>query len=263
MKDGINASSKEDTALTTSIPNLAPEIWAQICDFLPYHSVLQTAAVSATMLHEVMPRITMLHMEHSYQLHSAVSHRYRDVQDIYFHSLIEIDEGNIYYDRIGCILDEETASRAVPFLCNFMTSSRRLERVFLGGRRPSNGRVEGFKPRWFDDDDDDDAPAGKMKTLIDAFSSAFRSGSLPNKLWIAGLRCPNSSSDDEEDLDCPTCRNACKSFPLESVIDFENEGRVEHNRMDTQYVGMNRLLTDNLRRTGLGRVLRKHAFLGL
>ena len=192
---------------------LAPELWAHVCDFLPYESLLQTAAVSREMLLEVMPRVTMLHIDKSCHLHAGVTHRYGDVQDIYIYSLIEFDFD--LRQSFDCHLNEDTLARALPFLCRFTSC---LERVFLGGRRPNygqdpnNGQVEGYKTDRFTREDD-----LKMKNFIDLFSGAFRAGALPNNLWIAGLSCCNTLTTS-----CKVCRNACESFPLGSVVDFEN-----------------------------------------
>mmetsp|Transcript_15584 Transcript_15584/g.24183 ORF Transcript_15584/g.24183 Transcript_15584/m.24183 type:complete len:434 (-) Transcript_15584:71-1372(-) len=196
--------------------SLAPEIWAHVCDFLPYETLLQTAAVSRGMLVEVMPRVTMLHIDKSWQLHAGVTRRYGDVRDVYIYSLIEFENLRISYD---CHLNEDTLTRALPFLCSF---SSRLERVFLGGRRPNHGqvlnvgRVEGYKSNRFSDEDDI-----KMSNLIDSFSGAFRAGALPDNLWIAGLSCSRRRNTLE--YTCKVCQNACKSFPLRSVVDFEDK----------------------------------------
>ena len=197
------------TAAEVSTPSLAPEIWAHVCDFLPYQSLLQTAVVSREMLVDVMPRVTMLHIDKSCQLHAGVTHRYGDLQDIYIYSLIEFEDDLESYD---CHLDDDTLTRALPFLCNFSSC---LERVFLGGRRPSNGQVEGYKTDRFSVEDD-----MKMNNFIDLFSGAFRAGALPNNVWIAGLSC---SKETRMHINtCKVCRNACKSFPLSSVVDFED-----------------------------------------
>ena len=52
------------------LPELAPEMWANVMDFLPYDSVLSSAATSRRMLDEVMPLISTLHIERARQLHS-------------------------------------------------------------------------------------------------------------------------------------------------------------------------------------------------
>ena len=47
-----------------------------------------------------------------------------------------------------------------------------------------------------------------------------------NNLWVLGLRCPKSYRVIEmfrTDSTCKTCINACKSFPLEIVANFECE----------------------------------------
>ena len=155
----------------------------------------------------------MLHIDKSCHLHAGVTHRYGDVQDIYIYSLIEFDFD--LRQSFDCHLNEDTLTRALPFLCRFTSC---LERVFLGGRRPNygqepnNGQVEGYKTDRFTREDD-----RKMKNFIDLFSGAFRAGALPTNLWIAGLSCCNTLTTS-----CKVCRNACESFPLMSVVDFEN-----------------------------------------
>ena len=141
------SSVADDAAIAiddTKSSCLPPELWARVCDFLPYDSLLQTAAVSREMLLEVMPRVTMLHIDKSCHLHAGVTHRYGDVQDIYIYSLIEFDFD--LRQSFDCHLNEDTLARALPFLCRFTSC---LERVFLGGRRPNYGS-EPNNGKWRD-----------------------------------------------------------------------------------------------------------------
>lgn len=88
--------------------------------------------------------------------------------------------------------------------------------------------MEGYKTHRFTDEDDT-----KMNNFIDSFSGAFRAGALPENLWIAGLSCCKRRGNI-----CKVCLNACQSFPLKSVVDFENalvikkRYRLEENRFD-------------------------------
>ena len=176
-----------DEMLSTSCTNknsdstssaVSTEVWGLVCDFLPYDSLLSVAATSRTMLHEVMPLVTILHINKSTQLHAGIAKkRYRDIRDIYIYSLIEYtrrddDEEDLVNEdnERGDIatIDSDTAERAVPFLCHF----GKLERVFLGGQRRLSGRVDGFQPNGRTDNEDKE----RIKNLIDAFSGAFRAG---------------------------------------------------------------------------------------
>ncbi|KAL3810599.1 hypothetical protein ACHAXA_002463 [Cyclostephanos tholiformis] len=71
-----------------------------------------------------------------------------------------------------------------------------------------------------------DEDRDRMSHLIDAFSGAFRARALSTKLLVLGLRCPRSfvGSNLFHESTCETCITACRSFPLDSVIDFECEG---------------------------------------
>ena len=164
---------------------VSTEVWGLVCDFLPYDSLLSVAATSRTMLHEVMPLVTIIHINKSTQLHAGIAKkRYRDVRDIYIYSLIEYtrrddDEEDLVNEdnERGDIatIDSDTAERAVPFLCHF----GKLERVFLGGQRRLSGRVDGFQPNGRTDNEDKE----KIKNLIDAFSGAFRAGACKYNTW--------------------------------------------------------------------------------
>ena len=151
---------------------LSSDIWALVMDFLPYESVLQTAAVSKSMLNEVMPLVTMLHINKSSQLYAgSIAARYRDVRDISIYSLIDYHPRTDQEDLWGepPTIDEDTATRAVPFLSSF----KKLERVFLGGQNVNREyNVEGYMPT----NDTDDEEKEVMRNLINSFSAGFRSG---------------------------------------------------------------------------------------
>ena len=93
------------------------------------------------------------------------------MRDIYIYSLVE----HIPLDRVfreGLRLsrvDEDTAERAVPFLSSF----KKLERVFLGGQNVNReDNVEGYMPT----NDTNDEERNIIKNLINSFSAGFRSG---------------------------------------------------------------------------------------
>ena len=68
-----------------------------------------------------------------------------------------------------------------------------------------------------------DGSREQMLAFIDMISGAFRCGVFPKRLKISGLCCPDSANfNGNRGADCETCRRACKSFPLESVIHFES-----------------------------------------
>jgi len=62
---------------------------------------------------------------------------------------------------------------------------------------------------------------------MDMISGSFQSaGGLLKSVQVMGLRCPYSSEDDdnEDESECEVCKRACRSFPLDQVINFDNEG---------------------------------------
>jgi len=124
--------------------------------------------------------------------------------------------------------------RITPFICRFP----RLERVFLGGLRsdddePSRNPIQSFIDIPFDWlAEESDAGASRRdgeiaRGVIRSLSGAYRCGALSSKVWVAGPSCPRSErtffSFALGDT-CETCIDACKSFPIASVLDFENRG---------------------------------------
>jgi len=58
-------------------------------------------------------------------------------------------------------------------------------------------------------------------------SAAYHCGSIPQGLRVTGLRCVHSynyTNIDEGISSCKVCKRAVQSFPLEQVVNFENEG---------------------------------------
>jgi len=203
--------------------SLLPEIWAMTMNHLDYKSILSCAATSRPMLRDVMPLVTTINIENAEEMHAITSTRLRDVREVNIYSLLRIvehEEGDDHEDpdTIELMVDRDTAMRSVPFMSRFL----KLERVFFGGKN-SNGDVVGFADGFIDEDEDDNE-AGN--TLIDLISSAFQSHFIPAELIIHGLRCIHSNTENNlgEISGCSVCQRACRSFPLDQVINFENEG---------------------------------------
>eukprot|EP00562_Extubocellulus_spinifer_P035389 CAMPEP_0178697120 /NCGR_PEP_ID=MMETSP0699-20121125/9782_1 /TAXON_ID=265572 /ORGANISM="Extubocellulus spinifer, Strain CCMP396" /LENGTH=449 /DNA_ID=CAMNT_0020342989 /DNA_START=103 /DNA_END=1449 /DNA_ORIENTATION=+ len=242
----VAAAAAASPSPTAGLP---PELWAIACEFLPYRDVLTTAAVSRAMLRDVMPSVKMLHIAHTAELHVGPTSRFHDVEEVYVYCMLKPlprDGGNANADPDDgplkpLTVDGDSAGRIVPFLCRFP----KLERAFLGGQITGYDPV-GFVSDLIDYDRDDEqgtsTSAGSlalMNHIITAVSGAYRCGALSEKVWISGLSCPRTGVqerrrmqalitlgmiDPDQGEKCPVCIQACRSFPVQSVIDFECEG---------------------------------------
>ena len=222
--------------------SLLPEIWAMTMNHLDYKSILSCAATSRSMLRDVMPLVTTISIENAEEMHAITSTRLRDVREVNIYSLLRIvehEEGDDHEDpdTIELMVDRDTAMRSVPFMSRFL----KLERVFFGGKN-SNGEVVGFNDGCIDEDATENE-AGN--TLIDLISSAFQSRFIPAELIIHGLRCIHSNTENNlgEISGCSVCQRACRSFPLDQVINFENEGSSLAHRFAPDMFYSNRLYT--------------------
>lgn len=225
------ADDKEDSA-----DYLPPECWAKAANFLPYEDVLSTAAVSRGMLRDVMPGIKELHITKVEQLHVGFTSRYHDVIDISCYCMLQTMDLGDEETTIGTNAD--ACGRIVPFICRFP----RLERVFLGAlnanpettrfrRRPILSFID-IRYDWLGEHEAADRRESEIaKGLVRQLSGAYRCGALSSGVWVAGPSCPSSRRPsvrfpffDDADNTCQVCTEACKSFPLASVLDFENKG---------------------------------------
>ncbi|KAL7546353.1 hypothetical protein ACHAWF_009688 [Thalassiosira exigua] len=221
---------------------LPPEVWASVLEFLPFASVLSCAAVSRGMLRDVVPRLTTLRIDKSSQMNLTVASRFRDLKEIRINSLLKVTVD--YFDGDSSIedvsLDIETKIMVVPFLSRF---SRTLERVSFGAKNAAGKDMENFSlaaAHIWDEADDiypNESPSESIMAFIDMISGAFQCGAFPKRLKLSGLCCPRTCNALRGDQ-CSTCTRACKSFPLESVLRFENRGTSLSNARSGRSYGL-------------------------
>ena len=161
--------------------------------------------------------LKQLHIDSASEMNLTIASRFREIRSIHINSLLR----QIIVENVKLIeVDFETSVRLIPFLGRFA----QLQRVSFGGTGEDGQNVEGFFPAYgyFREEDDEEETGGdreRMRSVIDSLSAAFRVGALPKTLQISGLCCPRVTTFGV--VNCETCLRACRSFPLESVVDFE------------------------------------------
>jgi len=206
----VEDTNENDTQSSTSLP---PEVLGNIMNFLDYKTVLSCAATSKSFLH-AMQLVRVLHIDKSSQLNALYS-RYRDVRVINISSLL-CREGDIM------MVDNETVLKVIPFLSHFP----KLEKVFLGGK-DEHGKKFGVGDVMDTRYSFHTTGVQCISNLILQISYAYQSNFLPKSLLVLGIRCPTcciANSNREGDSTCPCCQLACKTWPLEHVINFNNKG---------------------------------------
>mmetsp|Transcript_31273 Transcript_31273/g.65884 ORF Transcript_31273/g.65884 Transcript_31273/m.65884 type:complete len:668 (+) Transcript_31273:211-2214(+) len=206
---GDHDDAAANNASNDDASTLPPEVWATVMNYLDYQSVLSCAATSKTILHDAMPLVTTLHIDKSSQL-NALASRFRDVREINIFSLLRQENANI---KVDC----NTVMKTTLFLSRFS----KLEKVFLGGRDSSGETIGYGEPGHIWDDVQDKK---LVMNLMDQLSKAFQCNFLPKSLLVLGLRCPRCYHGAQGNSTCPSCQLACKNWPLEHVINFNNEG---------------------------------------
>jgi len=187
---------------------------------------MSCGATCKMILHDAMPRITTLCIDKSSQMNLAVASRFRDIRELRINSLFirRIYEAGTD-DEFGEVeLDLETKICVVPFLSRFPL----LEKVRFGGKKDDGTDIEGFilasecYNDWqVEDIYPNEGARESMLSFLDLISGAYKCGSLSKRLKLSGLCCPNEYYGSRNSSSCQTCLRACKSFPLEQVVEFE------------------------------------------
>ena len=199
---------------------------------VPFHTVLACGATCRSMLHETMPLIKTIHIDKSQQMNLTVASRFRDIKTMYINSLLSTSIGNEggddEYTHVNINLD--TKIRVVPFISQFAS----LELVHFGGKDEDGNIIEGFSPASegygeVDEPYPNESSQEAMLSFIDMLSGGYCTGVLKQHLTISGLCCPAATDNRDRSNTCKTCLRACKSFPLQSIIQFESRGSSSNN----------------------------------
>ena len=92
------------------------------------------------MLHDAIPRLTILRIDKSSEINLTVVARFRDNREIHINSLLKAtDDGEGGRD---ISVDLQTKIRLLHFLPRF----DKLERVFFGGKDEDGKEIERFAP---------------------------------------------------------------------------------------------------------------------
>ena len=174
-------------------------------------------------LHDAMPLLTTLHIDNSSQMNLKVTSRFRDIKEIHINSLLDIENDDDGYPDTN--IDLESKIRLVPFLSRFDN----LERVLFWGKDVDGNIKAAAKCYYWEGDEGypNDGAREKFMSVLDSISGAYNCGALPNHLKLSGLCCPDCTSRPNNN--CEVCIRACKSFPLESVAEFECRGSSASN----------------------------------
>jgi hypothetical protein len=205
-------------------PELPPEIWALILEFLLYSEVMECTAVSPFFLHDILSKVQTLFMNKKGQLDMKQARRFKNgsVKNIFIVS---------YVKRVSledpdelCV---ETAMRSAPFLQQFPD----LKYVMFGGIEPphlqdaDNGRrlhtPTGVCHQYFirfspDVDVETEEHRRTHKGLLWALTLALSFGSLPRDLHIHKL---SSFFQRMSEADSSLCKAACRSLPMHQLFE--------------------------------------------
>jgi len=196
---------------------------------LNFETVLACGATSRAILHDAMPLLKTLRIDKPEQINLTVASRFRDIKEIHINSLFTSHTHDVGTEdeRTNVEIDLESSVRIVHYLSRFS----KLERVVFGGRDENGNIIEGYSAvnDYFSEGDDGTYPnlaaRESMLIFLDQLSGAFRCGALNSNLRILGLCCPDTNDKNGmRGNNCEVCLRACRSFPLQSVVEFESRG---------------------------------------
>ena len=194
---------------------------------LPFDTVLSCGATCRTILHDAMPLLKELRIDTSSQMNLKVASRFRDIKTIYINSLLKVtveDEDDDGWTEIN--LDLESKVRVVHFLSKFDN----LDKVVFVGKDENGDDIQYFTTvdAYFYEGElsyPNEGGRQSMLAFLDMISGGYNCGALSKPFKISGLVCPDATNRQGMRSDsCKTCLRACRSFPLESVAEFECRG---------------------------------------
>jgi hypothetical protein len=188
--------------------SLPPELWANVFEFVEYTDLLQLSLVCRTFLVEALPRVEVLTVTKSRELHVAPTHRFRGVKDlnIWCFAQYQHPEGEDCAHEI----DPLVATTTLPFLSRFPE----LEGCFVGAFPESTTQSYRFyMPEFCETDSHMEIMRGLMRALAGGFSSGMLPKCLAN---LQGLHCPLARPESRRVADCDVCRQVCQTFPVSS-----------------------------------------------
>ena len=172
-----------------------------------------------------MPLIKSICIDKASQMNLAVASRFRDIEEMHINSLFKVTIDDGYTDFH---VDTETKIRVMPFISRF----DQLRTVSFWGKDDEGAikaAVEGYFYEGDGDSYPDEAPRPSMLAFLDMISGGYICGILPKHLKLSGLCCPDARGSMGRNNNCETCLRACKSFPLNSVAEFDCRGSSASN----------------------------------
>mmetsp|Transcript_32985 Transcript_32985/g.72347 ORF Transcript_32985/g.72347 Transcript_32985/m.72347 type:complete len:437 (+) Transcript_32985:93-1403(+) len=229
------ASDTSDTSCIPPPPPPVPElpslIWSRILsDYIPhnYPTLICFSSVNRFFLRDVIPNIKRLALYETRELHVAPLHRFKSVTSVEIRCLIRIPA-----DDVGVILrmDGDQLRRLRPGQELDIDAARRIP-LFLSRLGPSLKKafIGATSCKETYDEDICVTPGHReaYRELIRSLCSAYRMGAISRQLDLTTLyQRPFCEYDkefydftDEDHEPCDTCRDVCRSFPFDNVLNL-------------------------------------------
>jgi hypothetical protein len=138
MKMNDNCFNASSTYMSSDLP---AEIWASICEFLPYSDVKNIAASSRFMLKQVLPSISVIFLFSPHEVSCIHARRMPEVQEVHVYCLLKESKGQSTLSVNRVIFCRDTGYRLIPYL----TSFHKLKTLVVGAlvvKRIENDSVE-------------------------------------------------------------------------------------------------------------------------
>jgi hypothetical protein len=219
-EEGIPHSEEENEHI-----DLPAELWGQVLDHLPFSDVITCAAVSRHFLRDALPHVSKLSIYKKEELRTDVARRFRkgNVSDIAVYCLITCLDPDEDEEKFS--LCQETASRIIPFLCEF---NHKLQSVGLDVDASGIPLGTYFRDTFIQQD-----AVEVVRSLVRAICGAYTSGAISQKCQIYGPAFQAGTFICYMDRACNLCKLYCQSFPLDMAVNARATCISMQERLDT------------------------------
>mmetsp|Transcript_9935 Transcript_9935/g.15268 ORF Transcript_9935/g.15268 Transcript_9935/m.15268 type:complete len:319 (+) Transcript_9935:58-1014(+) len=192
-----------------ALPNLPPEVWAQILTELPIHTLMQVVMGNRFFTFEVLKQIPHLLITRShFDMDIPTIRKTLDIQrteTVRVHCLLTGDPSEIEQPKY-CV---NASNKVVPLLCQF--PNLRAVELKVTDVNDARNDVTGCREYYH----------GLLWALCGAFASRSLSKDL-TFLSPLGIFCLWGNDSFQEDSNCIFCDSVLSNFPLESLLDMNS-----------------------------------------
>lgn len=215
-------------------PHLPPPVWGGILDFMPYAEVRSALLVGKHIAVEAVAYVRTLNLLKASEMYVPATRRFTNISEVNILGLM-VGTGKMNFEGYELY---SLSSDAVGRTVGFLTSFPKLEKFYLGGVLPREGR-RGIRQRHhynqeLERNDSKDEVHKLLLGVIASLCGAFKIGLLSNVNKVGGVfesTLRHCLPCGPRNHPCSLCKYICETFPIATLLRADvMEANATHSR---------------------------------